>query len=189
MTKVTLRLTETYAQALFGLAAEDGLIDTVQDDLLPVLVMLDRVPDFDRVLISPYYSASEKLALIRKVLADRVADLTMEFLGVVVRRGRTRLLRQIVQRYGQLWDQHHGLTDVGITLSEPTDDAEAGRLAQDVAAAVGGPVRLKVDVDPSILGGAILRYNGSRVDNTLRGRLDRAVKETLNRAKSRTYEI
>jgi F-type H+-transporting ATPase subunit delta len=189
MTKVTLRLTETYAQALFSLASQDGLIDTVQDDLLPVMVMLDRVPDFDRILVSPYYSSSEKLGLMRKVLADRVAALTMEFLGVVVRRGRTPLLRAMVRRYGQLWDQSHGLTDVEITLSEPADDAEAGRLAQQVGEALGGPARLKVGVDPAILGGAILRYNGRRVDNSLRGRLDQAIKETLNRAKSRTYEI
>jgi F-type H+-transporting ATPase subunit delta len=189
MTKVTLRLTETYSQALFGLASEAGLIDAVQDDLLPVLIMLDREPDFDRVLLSPYCAAPEKLALIRKVLSDRVTDLTMEFLGVVVKRGRTRLLRSIVRRYGQLWDQHHGLTDVGITLAEPADDGEAARLAQDVAAAIGGPVRLKVDVDPTILGGAIIRYDGNRVDNTLKGRLDRAVKQTLTRAKSRSYEI
>jgi F-type H+-transporting ATPase subunit delta len=189
MTKVTLRLTETYAHALFDLAAQDGLIDTVRDDLLPVLVLLDREPDFDRVLSSPYFPGPEKLRLVRKVLSGQVTDLTMEFLATLVRRRRTPLLRPILRRYGQLWDQHHGLIDVGVTLAEPVDDAEAGRFAQDIAAALGRPIRLKVDVDPAILGGVMIRYEGHRVDNTLKGRLKRATQQILNQAKSRTYEI
>jgi F-type H+-transporting ATPase subunit delta len=189
MTKVTLRLTETYARALFDLAAEGGLVDTVRDDLLPVLVLLDREPDFDRVLNSPYVPAADKLRLIHNALAGKVADLTLEFLATVVRRQRTFLLRAILHRYGQLWDQHHGLTTVGVTFAEPVDEAEAGRFAQDISAALGGPVRLKVDVDPAILGGVMIRYDGKRVDNTLKGRLERATRQIINQAKSRTYEI
>jgi len=189
MTQATLHLTDTYAQALFDLAAQDGLIDTVQDDLLPVLVLLDREPDLDQVLVSPYFSAADKLRLLRKVLAGHVTDLTMEFVATVVRRRRTPLLRSILRRYGQLADEHHGLIDVLVTLAEPVDDAEAGRLAQDITAALGRPIRLKVDVDPAILGGMMIRYDGQRVDNTLKGRLERAIQQTLNQAKSRTYEI
>jgi len=153
------------------------------------LVLLDQEPDLERVLVSPYLSIAAKLQLVRVVLAGRVTDLTMHFLATVVGHRRTALLRSILMRYGQLWDHHHGVTDVGVTLIEPADDAEAARFSREIAGALGRPIRLKIGVDPAILGGVMIRYSGHVVDNTIRGRLGRAIQQTLQQVKSRAYEI
>jgi len=56
MTGASLRLTDTYARVLFGLASEEDCIDTVRDDLLLLLILLERDPQFHQVLVSPYFS-------------------------------------------------------------------------------------------------------------------------------------
>jgi F-type H+-transporting ATPase subunit delta len=189
MTGVTLRLTDTYARVLFGLAAEENHLDAVRDDLLLLLILVERDPEFMRVLVSPYFSQDYKRQLLYRVFSERVTPLTLEFLVTLVRHRRTTILQPIVDLYEQLWDRHNGLTDVTVTLAKPPDEEEIHSFSRDIESALGGVTRLKVRLDPKILGGVVIRYDDRVIDNSLRGRLDQAVRQILQRVKSRAYEV
>ncbi len=189
MTGATLRLTNTYARVLFDLAVEEDRIDAVRDDLLLLAILVERDPEFMRVLVSPYFSPDYKRTLLLRVFSERVTPLTLEFLATLVRHRRTAILRPVADLYGHLWDLHNGLTNVAVTLAKPPDEEEIRRFTRDIESALNRLIRLKVTLDPRILGGIVIRYDDCVIDNSLRGRLDRAVRQVLQRVKSRAYEV
>ena len=189
MTGASLRLTDTYTRVLFGLASQEDCIDAVRDDLILILILLERDPEFHPVLVSPYFSLAYKRQLLYRVFSERVTPLTLEFLATLVRHRRTALLQPIMDLYGRLWDRHNDLTDVTVTLARPPDEEEIRRVTRDIESALDRLIRLKVRLDPRILGGIVIRYDDRVMDNSLRGRLDRAVRQVLQRVKSRAYEV
>jgi F-type H+-transporting ATPase subunit delta len=189
MTGVTLRLTDTYARVLFGLASEEDRIDAVRDDLLLLLILVERDPEFIRVLVSPYFSPDYKRQLLYRVFSGRITPLTLEFLVTLVRHRRTAILQPVVDLYSRLWDRHNGLTDVTVTLAKPPDEEEIRLFSQDIESALSRQIRLKVRLDPKILGGIVIRYDDRVMNNSLRGRLDQAVRQILQTVKSRAYEV
>jgi len=189
MTGAALRLTNTYAQVLFDLADEEGRLDAVRDDLILMSILLERDPDFGRVLVSPYFSPDYKRQLLHQVLSGRIAALTLQFLLILARHRRTALLRPILDLYSRLWDRRNGLSNVTVTLTRPLGEEAVLQLSRDVESALGRLIRLKVVLDPKILGGIVIRYDDRVVDNSLRGRLNRAIRQVLERVKSRAYEV
>lgn len=189
MTGTTLRLAHTYARVLFSLAEEAGCVEDVRDDLNLVSVLMEHEPDLGRVLVSPYFSLDDKRRLLHQVLAARIAALTLEFLVILVRHRRTAMLRPVRDLYGQLLDRRNGLSDVTVTLARPQGEQETTRLSRDLESALGRPIRMKVVLDPEIVGGIVIRYDGRVIDNSLRGRLNRAVREVFQRVQSRAYEV
>ena len=189
MTGVSLRLTDTYARVLFGLAAEEDRLDAVRDDLMLLSILMERDPEFHQVLVSPYFTPDYKRQLLYRIFSERVTPLTLEFLATLVRHRRTAILQSIVDLYGRLWNRHNGLTDVTVTLARPPDEEEIRRFSRDIESALGRLIRLKVRLDPKILGGVVIRYDDNVMDNSLKGRLDRAVRQVLQRVKSRAYEV
>jgi F-type H+-transporting ATPase subunit delta len=107
---------------------------------------------------------------------------------VVIRHGRARLLTDIIGRYGELWDAYHGYYHVKVTVPRALEDGQAKELSDDIAAAMNSPlgrVKLQVAVDPDIIGGVIIRCGDKVIDNSIRNRIDVAVKTVMTQIKSR----
>jgi F-type H+-transporting ATPase subunit delta len=177
---VAARIVETYAQSLLDLARESGIIDAVEEDLEVVSALLEREPEFQAFLSSPYFAEQTKRDLVRKALAGRINDLTLDFLSVLIDHDRGMLLPEIVERYKQFYRSYRGYQTVTAIVSHPLREDQRARLAEDLAAAMHAKVDLEVRVDPSILGGVIFRYGDKMLDNSVRGRLTRTVDRIVN---------
>lgn len=172
---VATRIIETYAQSLLDLATKSGILDAVEEDLEAVGAMLEREPGFPAFLSSPYFAEQTKRDLVRKVLAGRINNLTLNFLSVLIDHDRGAFLPEIIDRYTQLYRVHRGYQTVTAIVSHPLREDQKARLAEDLTAAMHVKVDLDVHVDPSILGGIILRHGDKMLDNSVRGRLVRTV--------------
>jgi F-type H+-transporting ATPase subunit delta len=185
MISTTIRLREIYAQSLFELADRQQGVDTVSSDLNILAGIIGQEEDFIKLLDSPYFSTDYKEQLVRKLLSGVAANLTLDFLMVVIRHGRARLLTDIIGRYAELWDAYHGYYHVKVTVPRALEDGQAKVLSDDIAAAMNSNVKLEVAVDPDIIGGAIIRCGDKVIDNSIRNRVDVAVKTVMSRIKSR----
>lgn len=172
---VAARIVETYAQSLLDLAKESAIIDAVEEDVEAVAALLEREPSFQAFLASPYFAEQSKRDLVRKILAGRLNDLTLNFLSVLIDHDRGALLPEIIDRYTQLYRVHRGYQTVTAIVSHPLREDQKARLAEDLAAAMHVKVDLDVHVDASILGGVIFRHGDRMLDNSVRGRLVRTV--------------
>jgi F-type H+-transporting ATPase subunit delta len=183
MNEIALRIGEIYAQALFDLAREAGLTDAVWGDLAAISEIVRTEPDFAVLSSSPYFSKDFKSQLIRKMLAGRVTDLTLDFLMVVIRRGRLGFLSEIVNAYEKLWDIYHGRVDVEAVVAVPVDEGLVKKLKAEIEGSLESSIKLKVVVNPDIWGGVIIRTGDNIIDNSARGKFERAVQNLISARK------
>jgi F-type H+-transporting ATPase subunit delta len=185
MISTAIRLREIYAQSLFELADRQQGVDTVSSDLNILAGIIGQEEEFIKLLDSPYFSTDYKEQLVRRLLSGVAANLTLDFLMVVIRHGRARLLTDIIGRYAELWDAYHGYYHVKVTVPRALEDGQAKDLSDNIAAAMNSNVKLEVAVEPDIIGGAIIRCGDKVIDNSIRNRIDVAVKTVMSRIKSR----
>jgi F-type H+-transporting ATPase subunit delta len=180
---IGIRLTEAYARALFDLARESQLVDAVKDDLDLLMDVAAEERDFARVMTSPYFSEQVKMQLVRKIFCGRISKLTVNFLMVVIAHDRMTFLPKIATRYDEIWDGFHGRYIVNVTVSQTLTDDEVRGLSDDIAAAIKSQIRLDLAVNPGIIGGIVIRCGDRVIDNSIKGRLQRAVETIAARAK------
>jgi F-type H+-transporting ATPase subunit delta len=185
MSDAGIHLRRVYAQALFDLAEQSQMIDAVKGELDAITAVISGDKDFEAVISSPCFYSDFKEKLVNKVFSGKLNELTMDFLMVAIRHNRMAFLPQIAAQYDSLWQSYHNYCPVKVTVSVPMSANEVEKLSAGIASAINRKVKMDVAVEPSIIGGVIIRYGDKIIDNTVRHRLQQAVKTVIEQAKSR----
>ncbi|OHB56529.1 MAG: ATP synthase F1 subunit delta [Planctomycetes bacterium GWF2_50_10] len=175
------RLGNIYARALFELALEGKVVDGVRNDLGMLSELSSQEDQFGLLNGSPYFTPEFKSKVLRKMLAGRVTELTLDFLMIAAKRGRLAFLPQMTESYETLWEEHNGIMPVRITLATDPATAEVEELKAQIGEAIGKKVKLQVGVNADILGGIVIRCKDMVIDNSVRGAFTRAVKTIIDR--------
>jgi F-type H+-transporting ATPase subunit delta len=181
--EMSAALGHTYAGTVFDLACQWQMLNEVKLDMDTLAYLLKVEKDFTALMASPYFSPAYKQHLIQKLFAGKFTDLTMNFLMVVIRHNRSKFLPQVIAAFKDLWNIHLGLAPVRVTVSHALPEDEAQKLSEELTAGLKSKIKLDMAVDPSIIGGVVIRYGDSIVDNSVRTRLYRAVKAITSQEK------
>jgi F-type H+-transporting ATPase subunit delta len=179
---------EIYSDVLFQLAEEAGQVEQVLGDLAAVAGVLREESDFVKLLTSDKLEEKEKNAAVRRVFGGQVSSLTLDFMCVLVRRNRIGFLVGITDRYEVLADSLKNCRLVEVTLAKPVSDEQMEQIRQQVKDAIRAEVKLKVNIDPDILGGIILKQGDIMIDNSVRTVLDRTVNVIMDRSKEQIHK-
>ncbi len=169
-----------YAQALFELASDQGVLEQVEADLAGVVTTIENEPGLRKTLHHPLISVQEKTRLVEDVFGAEVTGLTRNLLRFVLLKKRERTLPAILDEFRRLVHAARNIADVRAVLAAPAGDEQLAALREDLERATGRKVRLAVTVDPSLLGGMVLQIGDKRIDGSLRGRLRRLRQEIAN---------
>ena len=163
-----------YARALAELAGEKDAqkLEPLAAELDLAARVLGADPRLTGYLSAPSVERSQKDALLSSFARQaKVSDLTQKFLGVLLDNGRIGALPDIAAAFAALKDEAAGIVPAETTVAVRLSAADESALRTALEKMTGRQVRLKVTVDPQVLGGARTRI-GSRVyDGTLRTRL------------------
>jgi F-type H+-transporting ATPase subunit delta len=180
MNGTAAHITDIYARCLLDVAAESDELEAVQEDVETLGTLLAQVPDFASFLASPYFSEQTRRDLIRKVFSDKARSITVNFLYTLIDHNRGAFLADIVERCRQLYRVRQGRREVRVTVAQPMSESQCETLLQELAATMRTRVDLDVHVNPSIIGGIIIRYGDRMLDNSVRGRLVRMLSRLKN---------
>lgn len=172
---------EIYSRTLFELADESKSLEAVMQDLDVVRRLLAENPEFGALLGSPWFNPEYKKDLLTRLFSGNVADLSLDFLMVTAGHDRLMFLPEIIVKYQELWEARQGLQRVRATVSAEVSDERVRQLSEDIASILQSKVKLEVNVDPSIMGGVVLRYEDKVIDNSVRARLRRAIETIVKR--------
>ena len=163
-----------YASALFALAEEDGLLETVESDLQALREMLAESSDLRTLLRSPLFRRSETSGALRTIAtASGFCNLTVRFLGLVAQKRRLFALAGMIAAFDALMDQKRGRTRVEVVAAEALDDRQALALTEALRASTGGEVVLESKVDAGLIGGLVVRIGSRMIDTSIRSRIER----------------
>ena len=162
-----------YATALFELADEAGAVDSVAADLARLSGLMAENADLARLVKSPVFTAEEQLGAMAAVL-DKVGigGLAGNFVRLVAKNRRLFALPRMISDYAALVARKRGETTAEITVAAPLGDAHYAALKEALAQQTGKDVHLDVTVDPSILGGLIVKLGSRMVDASLKTKLN-----------------
>jgi F-type H+-transporting ATPase subunit delta len=168
-----------YATALFELALEADQLDAVRADLDRFDVLLAGSPDLARLVRSPVFSADEQIKALDAVLAKAgIGGLAAKFLNVLTANRRLFAVSAVIRDFRRLVANHKGEVTAEVTLAEKPSDAHLAAIKQALNAVTKKDVQVEINVDPSIIGGLVVKLGSRMVDSSLRTKLN-AIKHAM----------
>ena len=161
-----------YAEALFELGERRGNAVAFGDLMDALAFAVQGSPRVQSVLMSPRITKAEKAQLLKTALPGAPADF-VGFLQAVVKRGRQALFPEIAKAYFGLLDVKFNRLRASVVVAREPDEALRKSIADALGRVMGKEVIPSYDVDPEILGGAIVRVGDRILDGSLRRRLAR----------------
>jgi F-type H+-transporting ATPase subunit delta len=160
-----------YAETLLALAQRHGGEEAVEDyaaAIEDVAEILEREPLIREFLQTPRVDLDAKKRALHASFAGRVPDLFLRFLLIVVEKRRQGVLRQIAKEYHLLVDETRGRTRADVLLARAADDRLQKEIVSTLERRLGKKVIATFAVDPSLVGGLIIRVDGQILDGSLR---------------------
>ena len=162
-----------YATALFGLARDEGKIDAVSRSLDSLEAALSGSNDFATLVASPLVGRSDAAKAVAALTPTLGLDpITERFLGVLAQNGRLRELKSIIRLVRELALGHRGETTAEVTSAHPLNDRQIAELKAKLRARMGRDVAVNAAVDPSLLGGIVVRLGSQMIDASIRTKLN-----------------
>ncbi len=167
-------LAARYASALYDLADEQGALDAVAGDLNALKSMLDQSADFTRFIKSPVMSRADQSKGIAAIGASaKLNALTQKFLGLVASNRRLFALPGMIRGFLEILAERRGQQTAEVVSAVPLSDAQITALSAALKFSGGRTVTVSTKIDPSILGGLIVRVGSRMVDSSLKSKLQR----------------
>ena len=171
-------IAQVYARSLFQVAEEQGKLDVVREELGQVSETLESNHDMRLFFFSPYFSTEEKREGLRTTI-EGADPVTMNLLDVLVENHRLPVVPRIRREYERLWRDANDLLPVTVTSAVELDDAVVARIGEEIGRQTGRKVELTRTVDPSIVGGFIVRVGNSILDSSIKNRLENLRKQIV----------
>lgn len=162
-----------YATALFELARDGKQLEAVGTSLAALRQALRDSQDFRALTTSPLVSREDALKAVRaSAQAMRLDPITSNFLGVLAQNRRLSQLPAVIRFYNLLAAQHRGETTAEVTSAHPLNDDQVAALKAKLTNRIGRDVAVDLTVDPTILGGLVVKIGSQMIDGSIRTKLN-----------------
>ena len=160
-----------YARALYQEAEARGAVERTDEDVQALREALDASRELTALFESPVVAREKKEAVARRLFEGKVGDLTMRFVLLLLEKEREDLLPAVARAYGALRDERLGVVEASVRTARPLGFDETRRLEETLAQRTGKQVRLRMEVDPALIGGLVVRIGDKVYDRSVRHQL------------------
>ncbi len=166
-------IAERYAGSLYELAAQSNSVEKVEADLSSFEKLLSESADLDRLIKSPVFSAEDQLKAIASV-ADKagITGLVGNFLRVVAQNRRLFAVPAMIKAFHAIAADARGEVAAEVTSAHPLSAAQEEELKAALKGVTGKDVAISATVDPSLLGGLVVKIGSRQIDTSLRTKLN-----------------
>lgn len=164
---------ERYAGSLFELAAQTNAVAEVEKNLGRFEELLEGSADLDRLMKSPVFSAEDQLRAI-SAIADkaRIGGLVGNFLRVVAKNRRLFAVPGMIRAFRRIAAEQRGEVAAEVTSAHALTQAQQTELKATLKSVAGKDVSIAVTVDPSLLGGLVVKMGSRQIDTSLKTKLN-----------------
>jgi F-type H+-transporting ATPase subunit delta len=171
-----------YATALFELARDQKVVDEVKADLERFEGLLNESTDLKRLVRSPVFAADAQSKALSAVLDKAgIAGISANFLKVLTANRRLFAVTDVIRAYRALVAMFKGEATADVTVAEALSDKNLDALKVALKSVTGKDVALNVKIDPSIIGGLVVKLGSRMIDSSLRTKLN-SIKHAMKEA-------
>ena len=166
-------VSRNYAEALLALATKaenrEGFGVMIRD----VANAIAQDATVKLFLESPRVSYERKNEILSRAFGDRVPRVFLRFLQKMVHNRRQMMIPEIATEYAKLLDEQEGRVHAEVTLARAVSDEETANIGAQLSRVLGSKVMPQVSVDPSIMGGIIVKVGNTVMDGSVSRRLSK----------------
>ena len=172
------RVAARYAKSIMLLAKEKALLEKVYADMVMLHQLIGESKDLSLMLKSPILTDEKKLEAVNAIFNGHVDELTMNFMGLVIRQNRATVLGEIAEAFVNVYKAEKGIATVHVTTAEVLSSEMKSKIAADLKSA--NQLKEVEHLDPAIIGGAIIRMGDIQLDESVKAKINRIEREFLN---------
>ena len=165
-TRASLR----YAKALFETAKKQAVVNDVKQDLELLNSIICQKTEFFNLIHNPTIKRNTKEGLLLKIFKNKIQDLTMQFLLLLLKKGRESILQQVIDHYIDLDMENRGVLLAELISAKPISETTKSAIKTKISAT--RKVQLTEKIDKSILGGFIINIGDSQYDASVRKKIN-----------------
>jgi F-type H+-transporting ATPase subunit delta len=165
------RVATRYAIALMDLGEELKQLDQIAEDLRDIEQTVRGSRELEVILISPVINPSQKLKLLTEIFGKRCNEMTMKFIALLVRKGRSEYLVATAQEFLRMLDVKNNIIHARIQSAVGLSEAEQQKLIAKLERMTGKQVRPEFNLDPTLRGGFVARIGDEMIDASLKHQL------------------
>ncbi|MBO8138132.1 MAG: F0F1 ATP synthase subunit delta [Desulfotomaculum sp.] len=161
-----------YAQALYEIAQEKQGLDALEKELKGVTAVIEGEKGLQKILFHPQITAAEKKDVLTQLFKDRVSETTMNFLYLIVDRHREMFITDIVEEFINLANEARNIIDAQVISARELTAGQKKSLADVLNRLAGKEVSPEYKVDPSLIGGVVVRIGDKVIDGSVKHKLE-----------------
>lgn len=169
-----------YAKSLMDLAIEQNSLDRAYADMKMVDDICDKNREMRAVLKSPVIKGDKKIAIIESVFEGRLSPIVSGFIKIITQHRREYMLHEISDSFVKQYNYYKNISVAEITTAVKLSDETRKRLAESLRKSEGREVQIREKVDPSLIGGLIVRIGDRQYDGSISRKLHDLKKEFSN---------
>lgn len=171
--KIALR----YAKAVLNLSLERKMAEKVNDDMLLIAETITKSKELKRLLSSPVVKAKAKRNTLEKVFGKKISAIGLGLIDQLIENKRLPFLIDVAKQYTIIYNHHIGSQKAQVTTAVPLNEKLMKKVLAKVKEIVGKEVTVENIIDPTIIGGFILRVGDKQYDASFTGKLNKLRRE------------
>ena len=165
------KLCEEYASALYEIAEEYSIEDTVAEQIKELSGILSDNPDYVRLLDNPAIDKEKRTELAHEAF-DSVQEYLKNFIMLLTEARRMNEFEESAKHFLQIYDNKHGIVRAEAVTAAKLDAKQLEQIKAKLEKSTGKTVILTSTLDSSVIGGIILKYDGKQIDMSIRKSLN-----------------
>ena len=166
------QIATTYAQALYDLANEENLTETVLQQLTALQQAFAEEPEYLRLMTAASLSKEERCRILDEAFRGKAEPYVLNFMKILTEKGYMRHFAYCAEAYEDRYNRDKGILRVTAITAVPLTAEQTDKLTGKLSRITGKKIDLHNRIDPKCLGGVRLDYDGKRLDDTVSHRLD-----------------
>ena len=167
-----------YGEALYSLAKDENRSQPILEQLTVLEAAFSQDPDFIRLLNSPTLTKVERCAILDDIFRGKVDPYLLNFMKILTEKGYMNYFTQCCKEYRLRYQSDHNILSVQAVTAVPLSREQTQKLSAKLEQLTGKTIDLHNKVDPAVLGGVRLDYDGKRLEDTLAHRME-SIRELL----------
>ncbi|SHG51156.1 ATP synthase F1 subunit delta [Flavobacterium defluvii] len=168
-----------YAKAILDLANSKGVAEAVNNDMKSIASAIETNTELSTFIQNPTTKVEVKLSALLEVFAN-VNNVTKGLFNLLFENKRFEILDAIAVEYSKVFDQSNGIEVAKVTTAIPMDAALEAKVLAKIATLSDKKITIENIVDPSIIGGFILRIGDNQYNASVANRLQVLKRELSN---------
>jgi F-type H+-transporting ATPase subunit delta len=176
-TPLTEKVAVPYARALFDFSVEKNIMHQITADFQNLDIFFNESSELTEYLNNPVVSQKAKREVLAKTLKSQINTETFKFLMVLVDRDRINLLNAVINNYLELVHETASIKMIEVSTASAFTNLQKNTLIQKLKELTNArEIRLVITVDPTLIGGFLIKTESKVIDFTIKNQLQQLAK-------------